>query len=111
VITTARARWGAERLVASKNSISAVTPPAPPLLDTTLGLWYNSRRASGAQALWFCYGDLTYRNNRGMPIAPATSLESIVYSAWSYGASYVELYETDVVHVPSIIQYAHSLIW
>jgi hypothetical protein len=111
VITTARARWGAERLVVSKNTISAVTPSPPPLLDTSLGLWYNSRRASGAQALWFCYGDFTYRNNRGIPIAPTTSLESIVASAWSYGASYVEVYQTDVVHVPSIIQYGHSLIW
>jgi hypothetical protein len=111
VIATARARWGAERLVVSKNTISAMTPAPPPLLQSSIGLWYNSRRAAGAQALWFSFGDPTFRNDGGIPIPPEIALLSMVTTAWSYGASYIELYETDVVNVPSIIQFAHSLIW
>jgi FG-GAP-like repeat/Beta-galactosidase len=111
VITSVRGRWGDERLVVSKNSISAVTTPPPPLLPTSLGLWYSSRPAIGGQALWFSFGDLTYRNNGGIPWAPATSLLRMVVISHSYGASYIELYETDVVNLPLVIQYAHTLIW
>jgi hypothetical protein len=111
VITSARSRWGAKRLVVAKNSLSAGTTPAPPPRGTSADLWYSSRPAIGAQALWFSYGDLTYRNNRGLPCAPATALQRMVAVSRSYGVSYLELYETDVVNLPSVVLYAHNLLW
>jgi len=52
--------------------------------------------------LWFSYGDSTYRNNGGTPCAPATSLQRSI----DIGAAY----EVDVLNLPAVITYAHSVL-
>ena len=109
VINNARGLWGAGRLIVMKNSLSAKIPSVPPTTGSW-GVWSNSRPAVAAQALWFSYGDTTYRNNGGTPCAAMVSLQRLVDLGATYGAGYVELYEMDVVNLPSIIAHAHSVL-
>lgn len=110
VITNARSVWGAGRLIVTKNSLSAKTGPAPSAAGTSAALWYNSRPAVAGQALWFSYGDQTYRNNGGTTCAAATSLQRLVDIGKGYGLGYIEIYQVDVINLPSVIAYAHSVL-
>jgi hypothetical protein len=107
IITNARSDWGSSRLIVAKNSFSAITPLAPPP-STSWGILSSSRPATAGQALWFSFGDQTYRNNGGTACAPSTSLQNLVNAGVAYGVSYIELYEVDVINLPAVIAYAHS---
>ena len=108
VIADARTLWGTGRLVAQKNSLATKTTPPIPPPDTSLAVWYNSRQASGAQTVWFAYGDTSYRLNDGIACDPATALKQSVDIGVAYGISYVEMYQTDIVNLPAVVNYAHS---
>jgi hypothetical protein len=109
VISDARAIWD-NRMVATKNSISAkITPPSPPIGSFWRLLW-DSQPEVGGQMLWFTYNDSTYRNNGGVPADPTTVLENAVDLAHGYGLKYLEIYQADVAGLPSAIHYAHSIL-
>jgi hypothetical protein len=105
VITNERAKWGS-RFVVAKNSLSAQTPLAPG--RGSWSVFYNARPVVAGQMLWFCYGDTTYRMNGGVLADPATVLLNSINAGVSYGMKYMEIYQTDVVNLPSVISYAHS---
>ena len=109
IIANARNAWGTARLIVAKNSLSAKTPPA----TAASGSWSvleNNRPAVAGQALWFSFGDRTYRNNGGTPCSAATSLQRLVDTGVTYGMGYIELYEVDVINQPSVIAYAHGAL-
>ncbi len=109
IVTNARNAWGTGRLIVAKNSLSAKTPA----VTAAAGSWSllaNSQPAAAGQALWFSFGDRTYRNNDGMPCAAATSLQQLVNTGVTYGLSYLELYEVDVINVSAVIAYAHGAL-
>jgi hypothetical protein len=109
VINTARTQWG-DRMVATKNSISANMTPPPPPIGSFWRLFWDSQPSVGGQMLWFTYNDPTYRNNRGVPADPTTVLENAVDLAHGYGLKYLEIYQADVAGLPSVIHYAHMLL-
>jgi hypothetical protein len=108
VIADARALWGTGRLVVQKNSLATKTTPPVPPPNTSHSVWYSCRQASGAQTLWFAYGDRGYRLNDGVPCDPAAALKRSVDIGTAYGVSYIEMYQTDVVNLPAVVNYAHS---
>jgi Beta-galactosidase len=109
VVSDGRAKWS-NRLVVAQNNLSAKTSPAPPPSGSFWSFWYNSRPAVAAQMLWFSYGDKNYRNNGGTPCDPATSLRSSIDTGVSYGTNYIEIYQTDIINLPTVISYAHSVL-
>jgi hypothetical protein len=44
------------------------------------------------------------------PCAPATSLQRSIDIGAAYGVNYVEVYEVDVLNLPAVITYAHSVL-
>jgi hypothetical protein len=110
VVTAARARFG-DRMVATHNNIADKTPVPPPPANGLWNLIYNLRPAVGGQMLWFSYGDATCRNApAGAPCDAATVLTHSVERAHDYGWHYLEIYNADVVGLPSVIHYAHRLL-
>ncbi|HEY1769154.1 MAG TPA: beta-galactosidase [Chthoniobacterales bacterium] len=106
-LATERTAWP-NRLFAQRNSLSDVVE-APP--GTFAGIWrliWDSRPLVAAQMLAPCYGDSTYRMNNGVPIDPDTALKKAVDIGLSYGVSYLEIPQIDVVNSPTVISYAHS---
>ena len=110
VINTARAKWS-NRMVATHNNISEkATPPSPPP-GSFWSLIYDLRPAVGGMMLWFSYGDDTCRNAaNGAPCDAATVLTHSVERARDYGWNYLEIYNADIVGLPSVIHYAHSIL-
>jgi hypothetical protein len=109
VTSNARTMWG-NRMVATKNSISAKMTPPPPPIGSFWRLLWDSQPEVGGQMLWFTYNDSTYRNNGGVPADPTTVLEKAVDLAHSYGLNYLEIYQADVAGLPSAIHYAHTIL-
>ena len=69
------------------------------------------RPAVGGQMLWWSYGDSTCRNaENGAPCDAATVLTHSVERAYEYGWNYLEIYNADIVGLPSVIHYAHTLL-
>jgi hypothetical protein len=57
------------------------------------------------------YGDSTCRNaENGAPCDAATVLTHSVERAYEYGWNYLEIYNADIVGLPSVIHYAHTLL-
>jgi len=109
VINTARAKWG-NRMVATHNNMSEKATPLP-LPGSFWSLIYDLRPAVGGQMLWFSYGDSTCRNaENGVPCDAATVLTNSVERAYEYGWNYLEIYNADIVGLPSVIHYAHGLL-
>jgi hypothetical protein len=74
-------------------------------------LIYDLQPAVGGQMLWFSYGDSTCRNAaNGAPCDAATVLTNSVERAYEYGWNYLEIYSADIVGLPSVIHYAHTLL-
>jgi hypothetical protein len=110
VINTARAKYG-DRMVATHNSMSEQPPVPPPPAGGYWAVIYNMRPAVGGQMLWWSYGDSTCRNAiGGAPCDAATVLTHSVERAHDYGWNYLEIYNADVVGLPSVIHYAHGLL-
>ncbi len=109
VISNGRAQYG-DRLVVDKYNLSAKTPVAPPPNGSFWSLWYQSRPAVGAQMLWNCANDSSYRMNGGVPADPSTVLLHAVRTGLGYGAHYQEIYQIDVLNLTAAIAQAHTLL-
>jgi len=109
VISNERAKWG-NRLIVGKNNLCVPPkmPAAPPPANSSYAVWYNAAPTVAAQMLWYCYGDSTYRNNDGVAVDPATCLQNAIDAGIGYGVKYIEIYQTDVINLPSTISYAHT---
>jgi hypothetical protein len=110
VASASRARWG-NRLLVADNGLASTTPHAPPPRgNSEWNVWYNNRPYTGAQMLWYVYGDNTYRMNGGVAGSAATILTNAINIGVVYQNRYQEIYEMDVINLPSVITYAHSVI-
>jgi hypothetical protein len=107
-VLAARTRWPG-RLIVQKNCLSTFNPPAPGT-GTLFELLWDSRPDIAGQMLDACYGDTTYRNNDGVAADPALILHNSVNSGLAYAMNYIEIYQTDVVHLPLEISYAHNVL-
>lgn len=103
-IATARASWPG-RLIVQKNSLAAFTSPAPGTGTVYEVLW-DSRPDVAGQMLNAAYGDTTYRDNAGAPADAASVLHQTINNGVGYGMRYIEIYQTDVLNLPSEITYA-----
>ena len=108
-IANANLTWPG-RLIVQINSLSTCNPTAPGLPDTAWNLLFNSQPNVAAQMVDNVYGETTYRANCGTPADYATILTNCVNQGASYGVNYIEIYQTDVRHLPDVITYAHNLL-
>lgn len=106
-IATARTTWPG-RLSAQINSLSTFNPVAPGDDGSIWNLLWNSRSDVGAQMLYWCFEEPTYRVNGGVPGDDAAILTKCVDAAASYELKYVEIYQKDVINLPSVISYAKT---
>jgi hypothetical protein len=106
-IAAARTTWPG-RLVPQINSLSTFNPVAPGEDGQIWNLLWNSRPDVGAQMLYRCFEEPTYRVNGGVPGDDAAILTKCIDAAASYELKYVEIYQTDVLNLPSVITYAKS---
>lgn len=99
----------AGRFIMQKNSLAAVTPPpGSPDLNHFELLWENRPDVAG-QMLWYSYGDPNCRNNGGRaPCDPEATLRRAIDIGLAYKMKYIEIYEQDVLHLPTVIRYAHE---
>ena len=104
----AKSRY-AGRFITQKNSLAATTPPpGSPDLKHFEMLW-ESRPEVAGQVLWYSYGDPNCRNNGGRgPCDPETTLRRAIDIGLAYKMKYIEIYEQDVLNLPSVIRYAHD---
>lgn len=107
-IATARASWPG-RLIVQKNCLSAINPPAPGT-GTIFQLLWDSQPDVGGQMLWSTAGDTTYRNNGGIVADDSIVLHNSVNDGAAYGMRFIEIYQIDVINLPTEIAYAHSLL-
>jgi len=106
-IATAWTTWPG-RLTAQINSLSTFNPVAPGEDGSIWNLLWNSRPDVGAQMLYWCFDEPTYRVNGGVPGDDAAILTKCIDAAVSYELKYVEIYQKDVINLPSVISYAKS---
>jgi len=106
-IATARASWP-DRLIAQINSLSTFNPDAPGPEGSIWNLLWNSRPDVGAQMVYWCFDDPTYRVNGGEPGKPGKVLTACVDAAVSYELNYIEIYQKDVINLPTVITYARE---
>jgi hypothetical protein len=110
VIKTGRSKFG-DRMFATHNNISEKAPVPPPPPRSYWRTIYDLRPSVGGQMLWFSRGDSTCRNAaNGAPCDEATVLTHSVQRAHDYGWHYLEIYNADIVGLPSVIHYAHGLL-
>ena len=107
VVATERALWPG-RLIVQINSLSTVNPVAPGPEDSVWNLLWQSQPDVAAQMVYWCFEDSTYRANGGVPGDPAAILTDCIDAAISYGLDYIEIYQKDVVNLPSVITYARN---
>lgn len=107
VVATERALWPS-RLIVQINSLSTINPVAPGPDDSVWNLLWQNQPDVAAQMVYWCFDDSTYRANGGEPGDPATILTDCVDAAISYGLDYIEIYQKDVVNLPSVITYARN---
>jgi hypothetical protein len=108
-IATARASWPG-RLIAQINSLSTFNPPAPGPDGSVWKLLWDSQPDIAVQMLDNCYDDPTFRVNGGVPGDPVDILTTCVDAAISYVINYIEIYQTDVIHLTGVVTYARNLI-
>ena len=107
VIANARASWPG-RLTAQQNSLATFNPDAPSTDGSIWNLIWLSRPEVGAQMLYWCFDEPTYRVNGGVPGDPETILKASIDKAVGYQLQYVEIYQKDVINLPNAISYAKS---
>ncbi|HEY2713530.1 MAG TPA: beta-galactosidase [Chthoniobacterales bacterium] len=108
-IATARASWPG-RLIVQINSVSNSNPAAPGSTDSAWNTLWNSRPDVAGQMLDVCYGDETYRVNGGVSGDPATTLASCLIRSVTYGLNYLEVYQKDILNLPTTITYGSQLL-
>ncbi len=106
-IATASDSWPG-RLIPQINSLSTFNPESPGPEGSIWNLLWNSRPDVGAQMVYWCFDDPTYRVNGGEPGKPSKVLTECVDNAVSYELKYVEIYQKDVINLPTVITYAKS---
>jgi hypothetical protein len=104
-VLEARASWPG-RLIVQKNTLGTFIPAAPGGGSVWELLW-DSRPDVAGQMVYWCYEDPTYRVNHGVPIDPSIALTNSIDKGVEYGMNYVEIYRTDVAHLPAATHYAH----
>ena len=104
-VLNARATWPG-RLIVQKNTLAKFIPPAPGI-GTLWELLWNSGPDVAGQMVYWCYGDTTYRVNSGVAIAPSIALRKSIDNGVAYGMKYIEIYHTDVLNLPTVVNYAH----
>ncbi len=97
------------RLIVQKNGLSATTTPAPGS-DGNFELLYDAYPNGGAQMLFWCFNDPTYRMNGGVPGDPATILHTATNIGLGYRVKFLEIYQLDCVNIPEEITYAHDAL-
>lgn len=107
-VLATRATWPG-RLIVQKNSLATFNPPAPGT-GTVYQLLWDSRPDIGGQMLDACFGDTTYRNNAGVADEPGVILHKSVNLGAGYGMNFIEIYQLDVLNLPSEITYAHNTL-
>jgi Beta-galactosidase len=107
-VLAARASWPG-RLIVQKNNLATFTPPAPGS-NTLYGLLWDSAPDVGAQMLWRCYHDPSYRVNGGVPIDPTKALIKSVNIGIGYETKYIEIYRKDILNLPTAAKYAHDAL-
>ena len=98
------------RLIVQINSLSTCSPGPPGPDDTAWNLLWNSRPNVAAQMVDHVYDQPTFRANCGIPADPSLILTKCVNQGFSYEVNYIEIYQTDVRHLTSVIAYAHNLL-
>jgi hypothetical protein len=106
-IATAGESWPG-RLIPQINSLSTFNPASPGPEGSIWNLLWNSRPDVGAQMVFWCFDEPTYRVNGGEPGKPAKVLTECVDAAVSYELNYIEIYQKDVINLPTVISYAKS---
>lgn len=91
------AKYG-RRFFIQKNSLSTKSPDPWNAAGTYFSIMLDFRHVAG-QSLWFIYGDASYRQNGGTPGDPAAILQRTIDLANEYGMRWLEVYQTDVVHL------------
>ena len=107
-ILAARSSWPG-RLIVQKNSLSAISAIAPGT-GTNFELLYNCQPEVGAQMLFFCFNDTSYRMNGGVPGNPSVVLHAAINNGLGYGMKFQEIYQLDCVNLPLEIAYAHTAL-
>ncbi len=108
-IATANTSWPG-RLIVQINSLSTFNPVAPSTADSAWYLLWNNQPDVAGQMVYQCEGDPNYRVNGGVPIDPATALTLAVKKGASYGMNYIEVYQSDVIGLPTVITYARAAL-
>ncbi len=104
-VLNARASWPG-RLIVQKNTLETFIPDAPGTGTLWQLLWDSRPDVAGQMAYW-CYGDPTYRVNKGVPIDPSTALINSVNKGLGYQMKYIEIYRKDVINLLAATHYAH----
>ena len=108
-VLNARASWPG-RLFVQRNILSTCIPPAPGTGTLFETLMWDFQPQVGWQMLYPCVNDPTYRSNCGVPGDPAIVLTESVDAGVGYGAKFIEIYQTDVINLPTAITYAHDAL-
>jgi hypothetical protein len=104
-----KAAWPG-RLYIQKNSLSTYIEEAPGKAGSTWRLISDNAPQTGAQMIFRCVNDDTYKVNNGIPINPAVALTKSIDLGLTYDLSYIEIYQADVVTLPEVITYAHEAL-
>jgi Beta-galactosidase len=107
-VLNARASWPG-KLIVQKNDLSTFIPVFPGT-GTFYQMISDFRPDVAGQMFYWCFGDSTYRVNNGVPIDPAVALTESVDNGVSYGEKYIEIFQTDVANLPTVISYAHHAL-
>ena len=108
VIADERALWPG-RLIVQKNDLSTFIPEYPGT-GTIYDIMTDSAPDIAGQMLFQCFGDPTYKVNKGVPIDPGLALTLSINNGVAYGEKYIEVYQVDVVNLPDVIAYAHDAL-
>ena len=113
VLDNAIAKYG-NQIAIQKDSLSQKTADNQPYwaqpADNQWTIIYNNPTCVGAQMLWNCFGDAAYRMSGGVAADPATVLTAAVDEGVAYNTLYQEIYQTDVINLPAVINYAHNAL-
>ena len=96
------------RLIVQINSLSNHNPVAPASQSSPWNLLWNNQPNVGAQMIDNVYEDYTYRANDEVAGDFKEILTGSINAAASYGASYIEIYQVDVLNLEDVITYASA---
>jgi len=106
-VASANLTWPG-RLIVQINSLSNHNPVAPASQSSPWNLLWNNQPNVGAQMIDNVYEDYTYRANDEVAGDFKDILTGSINAAASYGASYIEIYQVDVLNLEDVITYASA---